>query len=434
MSKTLLARLVSAASVATLCLASHLLAQPPAYEPRVARLVRELGADSFAVRSLATDELAKLGATARLEVEQATRSDDPEVRLRAKDLLRAIKLHELWAAGHFTCPAMPVSAGQLLRQLAEQTDNHILVGDQFGTFHDAEVRFDFAEADYWPLLDALCAQSGNHCRPHFDSRMPGIVVVAGPPGRQPLAYAGPVRGRITSARRAFNEELSYEDARSEKTHTFQLNLEMTWEDRFKLVAYRSQLEVLDARTDSALTLSATQPGSGGWNVVGSGTRQLTLNLRLNPPPASARQLDTLKLAWGLVAVGDMVHLDVEDLQSHQPHFQDDVELAVDSFQPGMGGRYELSVTVRRDLNLPEPQEILFQEHELDLVDSAGRPLRKLGQTNTLADHGVTLKAAFIAENESAQPQKLRFTYPRLRSQRDLEITFRNVPLPVGRPE
>jgi hypothetical protein len=159
-----------------------------------------------------------------------------------------------------------------------------------------------------------------------------------------------------------------------------------------------------------------------------------LNLRLNPPPASAGMLDTLRLTWGLIAVGDMVPFEIDAVASREPHFQDDVELVVDTLQAASGGRYELAVTVRRDLNLPEPQEILFQEHELELMDASGQLLRKLGQTNTLADHGASFKATFIAENENAPPKKLRFTYPRLRSQRDLEIAFRNVPLPVGRPE
>ena len=262
MSRTLLAALVGAAHVATFLAAPHSHAQPPAEEPRVARLVRELGADSFAVRSQASEELAKLGATARRDIEQATRSDDPEVRSAPRTCCCAIKLHDLWNASRVTCPATPVSASQVLRQLGEQTGNHVLIGDQFGTFHETEVQFDIADADYWQALDQLCARSGNHCRPHYDSRLPGVVVVAGPPGRHPLAYAGPVRGRITSARRAFNEELSYEDARSEKTHTFQLNLEMTWEDRFKLVAYRSQLDVVEARTNGGTRIGrrATQLG------------------------------------------------------------------------------------------------------------------------------------------------------------------------------
>jgi hypothetical protein len=426
----MLSALVAVAIVAV----SDLSAQEPADEIRVARLVRELGADSFAVRTQASDELAKLGPAARREVEQATRSDDPEVRLRAKDLLRAIKVHDLWAAGHFNHSPAPVQASQLIRQLSEQTGNHLIVGDQFGAFRDETVQLDFAAGDYWPIVDELCRQSGNHCRPHYDSRTPGVVVVAGAPGRQPLAYAGPVRGRITSARRSFNEELSYEDTRSEKTHNFQINLEMTWEDRFKLVAYRSQPDVTEARTEGGLTVGAAQPASGGWNVVTSGTRQFSMNLKLNPPPASAQELDTLALSWGLIAVGDMAALEVDDLESREPRFKDDVELAVDSFQPTAGGRFELVINVRRDLNLPEPPEILFQEHELELVDGEGKPLRKLGQTNTLADHGATFKATFAGEDEKIAPKMLRFIYPRLRSQRDLAIVFRHVPLPTGRPE
>ncbi len=434
MSRKLWAALFSVA-LATLCVSpSFLKAQPAAGELRVARLVRELGADSFAVRTQASEELGKLGAEARADIEAATRSDDPEVRLRAKDLLLAIKVNDLWSASRYSSAAAPLSASQTIQQLCEQTGNHLLVGDQFGAFHDADVQIGADVVEFWPVVDELCRQSGNHFRPHYDSRTPGVVLVAGPPGKQPVAYAGPVRARITSARRTFNEELSYDDTRSETTHTFQFNLEMTWEDRFKLVAYRSQPEVLEARIDGAQVAAGAQPAGGGWNVAGSGTRQLTMNLRINPPPATAPTLDTLRLAWGLLAVGDMVTLEVDDLASRQPHFQDDVELIVESCQAAAAGRYEVVVEIRRGLNLPEPQEILFQEHELELVDTTGQPFRKLGQSGTLADHGASLRATFVAEDESAKPQKLRFTYPRLRSQRDLEIVFRQVPLPTGKPE
>ncbi len=424
-----------AAILATSAFAPPLHGQAAADEPRVARLVRELGADSFAVRTQATDELAKLGVTARREIVAATHSDDPEVRLRAKDLLKAINVADLWSATHYTCPEKPLPASQVLKHLAEQTGNHVLVGDQFGTFTEGEVRFDFAAADYWQVIDEICQQTGNHCRSHYDTRKPGVVVVAGAPGRQPVAYAGPVRCRITSARRAFTEELSYEDGRSEKTHAFQLNLEMTWEDRFKLVAYRSQPDVADACTEMGVHLPRTQSSSGGWNVAGGGTRQQTMSLKISPPAATAKELDTLRLTWGLIAVGDMVSMEVGDLTSSAPRYQDDVELIIDSFQSAPGNRFDLVVSIRRDLNQPEPQEILFQEHDLDLLDAAGTPLRKVGQTGTLAEHGATLKASFVAEGESAAtPAQLRFTYPRLRSQRDLEIVFRHVPLPTGRPE
>jgi len=43
------------------------------------------------------------------------------------------------------------------------------------------------------------------------------------------------------------------------------------------------------------------------------------------PATSAKELDTLRLSWGLIAVGDMVSLEVENLTSQEPHFQDDVD-------------------------------------------------------------------------------------------------------------
>ena len=163
------------------------------------------------------------------------------------------------------------------------------MGDQFGAFHDQDVKLTCAEGPFWEVLDALCLASENHFRPHYDSRSPGVVVVSGPPGKQPLAYAGPVRGRITSARRVFIEELNYEDVSSEKTHTFQINLEMMWEDRFRLVAYRSQPELVEALTDTGAQLTPSQASASGWNVATAGTRQLTMNLRLHPPSPSARE-------------------------------------------------------------------------------------------------------------------------------------------------
>ncbi|HEY2840826.1 MAG TPA: hypothetical protein VGJ26_16835 [Pirellulales bacterium] len=420
-------------------LSAHLRAQQPATSSgetiRVARLVTELGADSFAVRKRATDELAKIGPEARQAIEEATRSEDPEVRLRAKDLLREIKIRDLWSASRFIAPpgeARP--AADILKLLGEQTGNHVMFDAPYGALTNAPVKLDVTPAEYWPALDEICRQSANHPRHHYDTRAVGMAVVSGAPGRHPLAYAGPVRGRITSARRAFIEEMSYEEARSETSHTFQLNVEMTWEDRFKLVAYRASPEVLAATTDTGVTLNAAQPAAGGWNVTGVGSRQALMNIRLQPPPARARELETLRLAWELIAVGDFTHLDVEDLASREPRFQDDVELVIESFQPTTGGRYEVVVRMRRNLTAPDPAEAILQEHDLELIDAAGTSLRKLNQSGALADHGATIKATFLAANETSPPQKLRFTYPRLRSQRNLEIIFRHVPLPTGLPE
>lgn len=415
------------------------LAQPPgdaAGEPqlRIARLIRQLGSATYRERREATQELAALGLESREQLEAAARDDDPEIRLRAKELLTQLKIRQLWSASQVRLPAGKSPASSLLKALAEQTGNRVLMGDQYGSFHEHDVVLEATPDGFWQTIDEIGRQSGNRVRPHYDTRQPGLVVVAGPVGKFPVAYVGPIRAQITSARRVFTEELDYEDFDSELTHTFQLNLQMMWEDRFRLVAYRSQPELALARTDTGVELSSTQPSASGWNVAGGGTRQITMSLRLHPPSTAASHLETLKLRWGLIAVGDMATLEVAHLESTEPHFQDDVELVVESLQTGPGSRCELSLALIRDLVVPEPQEVLFQETEVELFDAEGRAFRKQGQTNSLSELGAKLKLTFQGESNDSQPKTLRLVYPRLRSQQDVEIEFRQVPLPVGKPE
>jgi GNAT superfamily N-acetyltransferase len=56
-------------------------------DPRAPALVRALGADSFREREAAQDALARMGAGARLALEGARGSPDPEVRRRAREVL-----------------------------------------------------------------------------------------------------------------------------------------------------------------------------------------------------------------------------------------------------------------------------------------------------------------------------------------------------------
>lgn len=412
-------------------------AQPPADspdDPRVARLIRDLGADGYDVRQRASEELSRIGAPSRPYLEQALESPDTEIRLHALNLLNRLKLVELWAPTLVRCRATAEPASQTLLSLAEQTGNRVLIGDPYGAFQDAAVTVDFERAPFWQVVDELCRQSGNQLRQQQDARSGGLVFVAGQPGQNPVAYSGPVRAEVGSAKRQYIEELNYASLRSEITHTFQINLQVMWEDRFRLVAYRAQPEVLEARLENGELLEPSPPASSSWNVASAGTRQVPMYLRLDPPATGVARLDTLRLRWGLLAVGDMRSLDVTDLSSAQSHFQEDVELVVESVQEGPGARYEVAVVVNRDLPIPQPQEVLFQENAIDLFDAEGRPFHHRGQTNSLTERGARLRLTFAGETPESKPHLLRLTYPRLRSQHDLEIVFRNVPLPVGRPE
>lgn len=438
-SAVLLARSTARLAMAGACLACLLLcaarltAEDPDSAPRVAALILQLGSPRYAERETASQALAELGAGARPFLEQAARDQNLEVRLAAQALVRQLALQELWDPSRVRGLVDGARASEILQELSAQTGNRLLVGDQFGSFHDAPTHVAREQATFWEVLDELCRQTNNQVRPHYDSSRPGLVVVSGEAGQYPTTYAGPVRAQVTGARRQFVEELDYRQLHSEQTHAFQLNLQLLWEDRFRLVAYRAQPELVEALTDTNASLVAAQSGNNGWNVASAGSRQMAVSLRLTPPPTAARELDLLRLRWGLIAVGDLATLELAELGPSEPRMQDDLELTVESFQMH-GQRCEMTLLVVRDLVVPEPQEVLFQENQYELFDAQDRPFRLQGQTNSLSDQGARMRLSWTAPAADSTPTRFRCTYPRLRSQHDLEIVFRHVPLPVSRPD
>jgi len=403
-------------------------------QARAARLIPLLGSPSYAERRLATEELERLGPAARAQLEQQANSSDPELRRRARDLVARLRAADLWEPGPVTISCRDESAEKVLAKLAQQTGNRLAAGDHYASFQDKPVSLSVTSAPFWSVLDELCRQSGNHVRPHYDHRKPGFVAVAGPMGQFPLAYAGPIRGRVISARRVFTEELDHQTGNADVTHNFQVTMQFTWEDRWRLVAHRSHVELVEAITDTGARVAATGSGCGDWEATTESTRQISMPLSLQPPPIVAKQLDMLKVRWGLVAVGDMGTFEATDLSARKPLTQDDVRLTIEEFEKVGQGRYRMTLLISRDLALPEPRSVAMHENELELYDAQDQPLRKFVNQWRMTEAGLRIQATFTQETGSAEPKRLRFSYPRIRSQRDLEITFRDVPLPTSRPE
>ena len=403
-------------------------------EIRVALLIRKLGSESYRERCDASRELAAIGPESRKAIEAAALSDDAEVRLQAAELLTRFKLDDLWLPGHVSSTSRGEPASKVIAVLSEQTGNHLLLGLPYGTFHEGTVDLDYPSGDFWPVLDDICRQTGNHVRTDIEGRQRGLLVVAGDVGRFPTAYAGPLRARITEEQRMFSEKIQFGEESRERSHTFELDMSVSWEDRFRLVAYRAQPEVVEAVTDTGVRLGSLEPAGGRWGVLGNGERQLSATVKLSPPPIAAKQLDRLAVKWTLMAVGDPETLVIDDLASRQPRRQGDLEMSIERVEPHDGDRIELTVLVARDGPLPDPQEVLFQDYTVELFDSEGHACRLQSQANTMAEGGAELKLTFGGDFSQSPAKTLRLTYPQLRDQRDLTLVFRNVPLPVSRPE
>lgn len=429
------ARSLAAALAVCVSVSDATVAQPPATEPvRVANLVKDLGDANFATRRGAHQRLAHLGAAGRAELEKSLASADPEIRLRAGQLLEAIRADELWAPRFVTLSVTEKPASEILKQLAAQAGNHIHVGDPYGQFAEATLSVNFAAVEYWQAIDDICRLSNNRVRPHYDAHTPGMVVSAGSPGGFPRAYAGPVRGLITSAKRHFVEDFNYEEGKSDLTHNFHLNLQFNWEDRFAIVGYATQPELVEGVTDNGVILSAAQPSGGGWNATSRGLRQVTASLKLNPVPVTAKTLETFTIRWGLIAIGEPKTIEIKNFAVDKPHAQDDVVVGLDAVEEPTAGKFILTVNVQRDLALPDPQEVLFREYEVELLDQNGTSFRVQNLSPALTDRGVQLRVTFLGDSADSKPGLLKLHYPGLRTKRDVHLTFRNVPLPAEKPE
>src|SRR5687767_5270320 len=66
--------------------------QPAATAERIERLVRDLNAESYAVREAASQELSEIGDEAILAMEQAQKHESAEVRFRAATVLGRLKM------------------------------------------------------------------------------------------------------------------------------------------------------------------------------------------------------------------------------------------------------------------------------------------------------------------------------------------------------
>jgi hypothetical protein len=403
-------------------------------EPRVARLIQQLGSEQYRERDTASGELAKFGTTVRRQLEAAATSSDPEVRLRAGELLMQVRTLDLWSPSVVDVQVQQAPLSRVVGRLVEQSSNHVRIGDLNGRFNERPVSLNFPAGTFWEVLDEACRQSHNRVRCHYDTREPGFLLMAGLPNGAPTAYSGPMRAQITRLVRTFSDRVDFGDDGPQRVHAFDLDVQMVWEDRFRLVGFRTNPVIVEAVIPGGETLTPVQGVAGNWQAASASTKQLSARLGLSPPPVAARKLERLTLRWSLMAIGEMKQLSIDGPAESRKASRDDVELTIDSLDRRDRDRCEVACVVMRDMVLPEPAEIAFQEYRLDLQDEEGRVWRNQNPSFLLTDRGVQIRTTFVRDGTQGEPNALVLHYPGLRSQRDLEFAFTDVPVPHARPE
>ena len=135
-----------------------------------------------------------------------------------------------------------------------------------------------------------------------------------------------------------------------------------------------------------------------------------------------------------MAVGDPATLVIDDLTSRQPRRQGDVELAIDRFERHENDRVEMIALVTRDGPMSDPPEACFKTTRSSYSTPKDEPAACKVKRMRLVGGGAQFHLIFCGDFEQATPKTLRLTYPQIRDQREMTLVFRNVPLPVSRPE
>ncbi len=360
------------------------------------------------------------------------------MRLQRGDFWSELKIDQLWNASQRRTPGpRQIGRGSSVAQLADahgQPRSHRRSLRKFR--RKSSWTSTIGPADYWQAVD-------RNLRSRWQPHPPALRHAhAGHRGQRrhdrqvsASAYGGPVRGEITSARRVFIEELNYEEQKSELTHGFQVNLKFTWEDRFQIVGYAGQPELVEAVTDNHVVLLVRATlGKCLERHYARIAASHGQHLKLNPVPVTAQSFDMFTVRWGLIAVGEPAVLEIKEVRTAKTFAQDDVAASITAIERGPGGKLSLTLSVTRDLAMPDPREVIFQEYTVEVMDGDGRKFRVQSQSPSLSDTGVQLKLALVGESPNSEPVLIKLHYPRIRSRRNVELTFRNVPLPTGKPE
>jgi len=161
----MLSRLAKMGSLALLLGMLFLVSDAPAAPDaeRITKLIAQLGNDQFRLREHASKELDLIGESALVALEEATNSEDMEVRRRASDLVLKIKTRVANAKRlaptfvELTLKETPVTEAVAL--LAKQTGYKITLQGDINEFASRKITLETGKIPFWHALDMLCEKA-----------------------------------------------------------------------------------------------------------------------------------------------------------------------------------------------------------------------------------------------------------------------------------
>jgi hypothetical protein len=151
-------------------LALGLVARTPAADPpkadaeQIAKLIKQLSSDDFTVREKATKELEAIGTPALEALREATKSDDTEVKYRAKAILEKVEkkaiAEKVLAPTKVKLSFKDTPLADAVAEFNKQSGYTITVHDPESKLKDRKVTLDTGEVTFWEAFDRFCEKAG----------------------------------------------------------------------------------------------------------------------------------------------------------------------------------------------------------------------------------------------------------------------------------
>jgi hypothetical protein len=401
-------------------------AQPPG-PADLQRLVDDLASPRFTVREEAQRRLLEAGSAAREPVLRATKSDDVEQRLRAEQILREIKRAELWEPATIDLSCENAQVLDVFRAIADQSGNPVN-WERTPKSLDRKVSVNWDKTPYWVAMDDTSRRAQVVPHMYDDPALSGVVLSHGTAGKYPVSYRGPLRLSLLTIRRSVSRTLDFGDQEVDDHQSLDLTFAMHWEQRFPLCRYGSRLRVLQALSDAGEDLRLESMGNYGHMPILRRQRQLIFSTRLRPPSKPTTKLTRLRVALELVAAGDYQTLAIRELRPNQSVQAAGHELRIISVRhDGADSAIVLA------LSRPQPYDKMnstdMVDEYLEVLDANDKPIPFVQQQ--VQGNRLSVQYTVHVSAKRGAPASVRYHVAGLRSLREMEFNFENVPLPTN---
>jgi len=130
----------------------------------LSKLIGQLGSDRFVDREKAARELDRIGAPALDALRRATKSEDPECKRRAEELVQKIEKRvleaDLLAPKRVRLVYEDTPLAEAVSDFANQSGYELTLSDPEGKLKERAITLDTGNVTFWQALDLFCLKAG----------------------------------------------------------------------------------------------------------------------------------------------------------------------------------------------------------------------------------------------------------------------------------